>query len=146
MKVKEVIDQCAELLEVDSTKENLLECFHLVESDLAATYLPLYATHRCNSKVIYYTEFEYKPIRVVCCNCKFKIYPEYIEAKEVITEVKYAYMPNKKALYDDCSYGSEFLKCLAYGTIAEYLAWQGFYEEAVVWNQKYEKEIEILML
>lgn len=146
MKVKEVIDKCEELLEVESTKECLLDCFNLVENELALDYLPLYATHYCNSNMVNYTEFEYNPIRIVGCNCKFRIYPTYIEARDTITSIQYAYTPNKKELYDDCSYNNEFLQCLAYGTVAEYLLSQGFYEEAAVWNEKYKREINFLML
>lgn len=145
MKVKEVIDKCEELLEVNGTKEDLLACFNVVENELALDYLPLYATHVCNSNIVNYAEFEYNPVRIVGCNCKFKIYPTHIEAKETITNIQYAYTPNNKELYDECSYSKDFLKCLAYGTISEYLTTQGFYEEAVLWNKKYKKEIELLM-
>lgn len=146
MKVREIIDKCEELLEVNSTKDDLLECFNLVEHELALEYMPLYATHQGNSDTVYYAEFEYNPVRIIGCNCKFKLYPEYIKAKENITEVKYAYTPNKKELYDECSYNEEFLKCIIYGTVAEYLLSQGFYEEAAAWNEKYKKEIKYLMI
>jgi hypothetical protein len=145
MKVKEVIDKCEELLEVESTKEGLLDCFNLVEHELALDYLPLYATHQCNSNTVAYTELEYNPVRIVGCNCKFKIYPTHIEAKEAITEIKYAYTPNKKTLYDECSYDKEILECMVYGTISEYLLSRGFYEEAALWDKKYKKEIKSLM-
>ncbi len=146
MKVLEVIDLCEELLEVKYTRDDLLECFNLVESELAYDYLPIYATHQCNSNIVAYTELEYNPVRIVSCNCPFKIYPTYIESKDLITEIKYTYTPNKKGLYDECSYSKEFLKCLAYGVVSEYLISQGFYEEAVLWNNKYKKEINFLML
>ena len=146
MKVKEVINKCEELLAVESTKECLLYCFNLVENELALDYLPLYATQYCNSNMVNYTEFEYNPIRIVGCNCKFRIYPTYIESQEIMTEIKYTYVPNNKELYDECSYNQNVLDCLAYGTIAEYFIQQGFYEEAAAWNKKYKKEIELLML
>jgi hypothetical protein len=146
MKVKEVIDKCEELLEVESTKEGLLDCFNLIENELALNYLPLYTTHSCHANKVSYDELEYSPIRIVGCNCKFKIYPTYIESKEAITEIKYAYTPDKKELYDECSYSKEFLECLAYGTVSEYLLSMGFYEESSLWNKKYKKQIELLML
>jgi hypothetical protein len=144
MKVKEIIDKCEELLEVKSTKEELLDCFNLVENELALSYLPLYATHYCDSNVVYYADFEYHPIRIVSCDGKFKLYPEYIESKEAITEIKYAYTPNQKDLYDECSYNDACVKCLVYGTVAEYLLSQCFYEEAALWHKKYKNEIEML--
>jgi hypothetical protein len=146
MTVREVIGKCEELLEVKSTKEDLLECFNLVENELAQVYLPLYATHYCDANVVKYSDFEYRPIRIVSCNCKFKLYPDYIESQDTITEINYAYTPNNKGLYDECSYNDTCEKCLTYGVIAEYLLSQGFYEEADVWNRKYKKEIELLRL
>ena len=144
MKVKDVISKCEELLEVDCDRADLLNCFNLVEYTLALDYLPLYATHQCNSNDVYFTEFEYAPVRIVMCNCKFKIYPTHIESKDTITDVQYSYTPNKKELYDECSYNQEFLTCLAYGTVSEYLLEKGFYEEAAVWDKKYKKEIRKL--
>lgn len=146
MKVIEVIDKCKELLEVNYATEDLLRCYNLAENELALDCLPLYATHQCNSNVVKYAEFEHNPIRIVGCNCKYKLYPTYIESKETITSIQYAYTPDKKELYDECSYDQAFLKCLVYGTISEYLVSQGFYEEAILWDNKYKKEIEICML
>ena len=145
MKVKEVIDKCEELLEVDSTKEELLYCFNLVENELALDYLPLYATHICNSNIVNYSEFEYNPVRIIECNCRFKIFPTHIEAKEPVKIVQYTYTPNKKEIYDECSYHKEFLNCLVYGTISEFLLSKGFYEEAALWCEKYKREIKLLM-
>ena len=146
MKVKEVINKCEDLLEVSSTKEELLAAFNRVEQELALDYLPLYTTHLCNATIVHYDEFEYEPVRVVECNCRFKLYPTYIEAKETITEVQYAYLPHKKELYDECSYGENVLDCLVYGVISEYLTSQGFYEEGYAWQCKYKKAISILIL
>lgn len=146
MKVREVISKCEELLDVSYTKEDLLNCFNIVENELALDYLPLYATHPCESKVVYYSEFQYNPVRIVGCNCAFKVYPTHIEAKETITSIQYAYTPNKKTLYDECSYSKEFLDCLVYGIISEYFVSQGFYEEAILWSDKYKQEIKFLRI
>lgn len=142
MKVRSVIDKCEELLEVSYVRDDLLACFNLVENELSLDYFPLYATHSCNSHLVYYTEFEYNPVRVVSCDCKFKLYQEYIESKETITEVKYTYTPYSKGLGDECSYSEEYLDCLAYGTISEYLCSQGFYEESLLWDEKYKRQIK----
>lgn len=145
MKVKEVISKCEELLAVHYTKEDLLQCFNLVENELALDYLPLYATHKCDSPVVYYSDFEYQPVRIIDCNCKFKIYPEFLKGKENVTEIKYSYIPYAKDLYDDSSYDEQYLECLAYGTVAEYLCSQGFFEESWVWDKKYKNMIKLLM-
>ncbi len=144
MKVRDVIDKCIELLPIDCEKDDLLTCFNIVEGELSLDYFPLYATHKCDAKTVYYADFEYNPIRIVDCNCKFKIYPQYIEAKNVITEVKYTYFPKKKDIYSECEYDEKYFNCLVYGTISEYLISQGFYEEADLWNRKYKKQIQEL--
>jgi hypothetical protein len=73
MKVREVIDRCGELLEVNYTKEDLLSCFNIVENELALDYLPLYATHKCNSKIVEYIEFEYNPVETIPANFEIRI-------------------------------------------------------------------------
>ena len=146
MKVIDVISKCEDLLEVCYTRDNLLTCFNTIEQELALNYLPLYATHQCNSKVVYYSDFEYSPVRIVGCNCKFKLYPTHIESHDDITHIDYAYTPHFKNLYDECSYNELFEKCLSYGVIAEYLLSQGFYEESIRWSSKYKHEIELLMM
>lgn len=146
MKVIEVIDKCEKLLEVNSTTEDLLECFNLVENELALNYLPLYAIHQCHSKIVYFNEFEYAPVRIVMCNCKYKLHPTHMESKKEITNIQYSYTPNKKDLYDECSYDERALDCLTYGVVAEYLLNHMYFDEAALWHKKYKKEIELLML
>ena len=146
MKVIEVIVKCEELLEVKSVREDLLKCFNIIENDLALNYVPLYAIHNCEAHIVNYDEFEYAPVRIVMCNCKFKTYPTHIQSKDVITRVEYAYTPNSKTLYDECSYDEGAFNCLVYGVIVEYLCSQGFFEESIPWSKKYKKEIGLLVL
>ena len=146
MKVIEVIAKCEELLEVQSTRDDLLQCFNIIENDLALNYIPLYATHDCSAHIVNYDEFEYAPVRIVMCNCKFKTYPTYIQSKDIINRVTYAYTPNSKTLSDDCSYGKGVFYCLVYGVITEYLCSKGFFEESISWDKKYKKEIGFLVL
>jgi hypothetical protein len=144
MKVREVIDKCEELLDVGYTREDLLNCFNLVEKELALDYFPLYAKHQCNAQAVYYNELEHNPVRIVDCNCNFKILPTHIESKKTITEIKYTYTPSQKGLYDECSYDESYLDCLVHGVIAEYLCEQGFFEEAILWGKKYKEQIQKL--
>ena len=146
MKVKEVIDKCQALLDVESAKEDLLRCFNIIENELALDYLPLYTTHKCNSAVIKFDELEYNPVRIVSCNCDYKVYTDCIKSKDNITSIQYAYTPNTKNIHDECSYNEAVMNCLVYGTISEYLLTKMFYEESMRWTKKYKKEIETLML
>lgn len=146
MKVKSVINRCMELLDVGSTKDDLLDCYNSIEKELSLDYFPLYAIQKCNSDTVYYKELEYEAARIVQCSCPFKIYPEYIKAKENIVEVVYTYIPKEKDLFGDCSYNDSFFDCLVYGIISEYLLSQGFFEESIRWTDKYHNEIKSLML
>ena len=141
-----MINKCEDLLCVDYTREDLLHCYNIIEQDLALNYDPLYETHRCDTKVIYFTDLKYKPARIISCNGKFKIYPTYIESEENIKEVIYSYIPNTKKLTDDSSYNSSVLNCLAYGIMAEFMLLHGFYEEAMPWHNRYQQEIKMLMI
>lgn len=142
MKVIEVIDKCEALLDVPFTREDLVKCFNVIEQELALDHFPLYATHQCNSKVVYFDEFEHAPVRIVMCDQKFKLHPTYMESKKEMHQIQYAYAPNTKELMDECSYGEEFIDCLVYGIITEYLRSQSFFEEAIVWDKKYKKAIQ----
>lgn len=144
MRVKDIIDKCVALLDVKSDKDDLLSCFNIIENELALDYFPLYAKHQCDANTVYYDDLEYEPVRIVSCNCEFKIYPTHIESKDTITDITYTHAPYKKGLYDECSYGDGLFNCLVYGTISEYLLTNRFYEEAILWNMKYKKEIDEL--
>lgn len=146
MNVKFVINKCIDALDVEYTKDELLNCFNLVENQMAMDYFPLYKTHQCDSKTVYYSEFEYNPIRIISCNCKFKVHEEYIESKDIINEIIYSYAPNKKDFSDECTYNIEFLDCYVYGIISEFLLRHMFYDEASYWNEKYKKEIKLLSI
>jgi len=144
MKVIEVIDKCEALLDVPFTREDLVKCFNVIEQELARDHFPLYATHQCNAKVVRFDEFEYAPVRIVMCDSKFKLHPTHMESKKEMHHIQYAYAPNTKELLDECSYGEEFIDCLVHGIITEYLCTQYFFEEAIVWDKKYKKEIQAL--
>ena len=144
MKVKSVINKCKELLEIDADNDGLLRCYNFAEQEMALDHFPLYAMHQCDSKKVYYSDLEYHAVRIVKCNCPFKLYPEYMKAKENIKEIVYTYIPPEKYLYDDCVYGEEFFDCLVYGTISEYLISRGFYEESIRWTKKYRDVIKLL--
>ncbi len=144
MNVKFVINKCIDLLEVEYTTEELLRCFNLVETEMATDYFPLYKIQYVNSKKVYYAELDYHPIRIISCNCKFKLYKEYMESKDVIKEVIYSYAPDDKGCYDECAYGFEFLNCYIYGIMSEFLISQGFFEESIRWINKYHDAIKSL--
>ena len=146
MNAKFVINKCIDLLEVEYTVEELLRCFNLIEKEMATDHFPLYKIHAANNKRVYYSELDCHPIRIVSCNCKFKVYKEYIESKDVIKEIVYSYAPDDKGLYDECEYDSEFLNCYVYGILSEYLMTQRFFEESIRWTDKYRDEIKLLAL
>ena len=159
MKVKEVIELSAELLGIELTDENtawLLECYNLVENELAMDYFPLRSVDKLlvQDNKIKYAELSKKAWRImgVCDEnskeVKYKLYPQYMTIDKKYNGkycfVRYAYVPKEKEL-DGIS---DFNKCMfedifRYGVCAEYCLANGEFEQASVWNGKYKKAINL---
>lgn len=161
MTVKEVVLLAATHLgivdEVESYVENkvgngkntllLVDCFNLVENEIALDYLPLYAEEEKQTLTgkIEYSAFQ-KPVtrvlKVTGADGAYQSYtcfPDCIKTSVGKIKIFYAYSPYKKTI-DDCSdYETQVsTRLLSYGVAAEYATAMGLYEEASVWDKKYK--------
>lgn len=157
MKVKEVIEKSAELLGIELTEENtatLLDCYNLVENELATDYFPLRTVDKViiNENKIKYAELKNKACRILNIQdfqneeVKFKLFPEYIELAKNYNGhyffVRYNYIPKKKAIKDNCEYDGKMQQVLKYGVCAEYCLIKGNFEQSYVWSEKYKSGIK----
>lgn len=159
MTVRKVIELSAELLGVELTEENtatLLDCYNLVENELATDYFPLRTVDKVLIKEnkINYANLQRQAYRImgVCDEnskeVKYKIYPQYMTIDKKYNGkyclVRYAYVPKEKKI-DDISEFDEgmFKDTLKYGVCAEYCILQGDYEQSSLWTEKYKKEINM---
>ena len=160
MTVKEVVELSAELLGVELTEENtatLLDCYNLVENELATDYFPLRTVDKVLIKEneIKYANLQRQAYRImgVCDEnskeVKYKIYPQYMTIDKKYNGkyclVRYAYVPKEKKI-DDISDFEEgmFKDILAYEVCAEYCIINGDFEQGKLWDDKYKKAINLI--
>jgi hypothetical protein len=131
--------------------ETLLQCYNLVEKELALDYFPLKAEDTLLSFTgrVEFSKLAHAPVRILeVRNDKgekqdFELFPAYLMTNDGPLTVKYSYTPEEKGAFDECEYAGPVSETMfLYGTLAQYALTQGMYEEAVVWDKKYKKAIE----
>ena len=133
--------------------KRLLECFNLVENELALDYLPLYAEDKIASGTgkIFYKNLTHDAVRIIGVTDsfgaakKFTLYADHLITLPGTTNVFYTYTPKTKGIDEE----SDFYlyvspRLLAYGVVAEYYLALGLITEAGVWDKKYKDAIEAL--
>lgn len=129
----------------------LVECFNIVENELALDYLPLYAEDEVTSDTgkIEFSTLSQAAVRILRVEDKwgnslpFKLFPAYLVTQPETVKITYTYTPKKKTIAGDSDYtlfASERL--FSYGIAAEYCMAMGLYEESAVWDKKYKEGIE----
>ena len=166
MKVKEVVLTAAtELGIVDDVRayidegnekgkkqaELLLECFNLVENELALDYLPLCAEDTVDSASgkISYLMMKYAPVRIIKVtdewgnSTAFTIFADYLSTQPGRVKISYTYTPNKKKMTDASDFETQVsVRLMSYGVAAEYALATGLFEDAAVWDKKYKEAIK----
>lgn len=150
-----IADEVNDYLEsVDDTgrveTKKLLQCFNLVENELALDYLPLQVETELETTTgaIYYNELPKNVVRILKVkdewdnSVPFKLFPEYLKTQSGKVRILYSYTPDNKEL-EDCSdftlYAS--VRLFAYGMAMQYSLAGGLFEEANVWQQKYKNAL-----
>ena len=166
MTVKEILLESANLLGVGEAvsarldgstdvgeKETgvLLQCFNLVENQLATEYFPLKCeeTVETQTGAIYFKDFKRSILRVMKVEDRFggslsyKLFPEYLKTEAGRVCVTYCYSPEEKSVDGVSDFDALVTKrTFAYGIAAEYCMACGLYEESAVWERKYKNAIE----
>ena len=166
MKVKNVIKKAAELLgneddllnylngvgeQGEKAAELILNCYNLIENELALDYLPLIKeeTFSANNARIVDSSFSSSVVRIIEVRnaqgekIPFRLFASYMSVDVSSVTVRYAYTPTEKSMSGECECAigvSERL--MAFGIASEYCAALGLYEEASVWDKKYKEGIE----
>lgn len=134
--------------------DEMVDCFNLVESELALDYLPLRIQEECeviDGKVAY-EHFSQYPAHVTSVkktdgeSLKFVLFPTEIalDTLESKVLVEYSYLPQKKSVLDESDYQSRAnVGLMAYGVAAAYCAAQGLYTESAFWDKKYKESVAL---
>lgn len=129
----------------------LLQCFNLVENELALDYIPLMKQEilAVSDGKISYDAFTSDVVRIVKVvdehgeSVPFKLFAAYMEVDAERVSVTYAYTPKPKTVTEESDFQAFVSERLfSYGMAAEYCMATGLYEEAVVWDKKYKEGIE----
>lgn len=150
-----ILEEVADTLEGTSTAENgavenMLNCFNLVENELALDYLPLIVEEELETETgaVLYSELSRSAVQILKVTdvwgneTQFKLFPDHLKTQAGRIKIRYSYTPEKKNLEDS----SDFLlhasvRMLAYGVAAEYSLACGRFEDAAVWDKKYKDSI-----
>lgn len=165
MKVKEAVALAAEFVGVgDALQEHfkaeteegkvlekkLLQCFHVVENEVATDFLPLVREDEIKSTtgVVLFSTLTKNAVRILKVTdeggeaVKCEIYPQYFKALPGKLNVRYAYAPEQKNLTGEAEvHSSVSVRLLAYGVASAYCLNEGLYEEAAVWEKKYKQAV-----
>lgn len=129
----------------------LLECYNIVENELALDYLPLTAEDEVETKTgtVEFSVLKENVVRICKAEdesgqaVKFKLFPKYLKTQPGKLKIRYTYTPQNKGLDGECECAPAVsVRMLAYGIAAEYCLCMGLYEEAAVWDKKYKGAIE----
>ena len=165
MTVKEVVSLAAELIGVGEVlqahftaaseegariEEKLLQCFRVVENEVALDYLPLVAEDEIDSKTgaVFFSALTKNAVRVLKVtdesgdSVPYEVYPKYVKTLPGKLTVRYAYAPEKKDLTNDVeAHSSVSVRLLAYGIASAYCLNEGLYAEAAIWEKRYKQAV-----
>lgn len=129
----------------------LLQCYNIVENELALDYLPLMAEDEVETAtgVVDFSVLKNDAVRIVKVRdsfgdaVKYKLFPKYLKTQPGRIAIVYTYTPKDKGVdaESECAL-SVSARLVSYGIAAEYCLHMGLYEEAAVWDKKYKGAIE----
>lgn len=134
----------------EALTNELLECFHTIENELALDYLPLYAEEELVSKTgaVYFSELDHAAVRIVEVLdgygnvLKFQLFPQYLKTQPGKLKIRYSYTPERKTVDGESDFNLHAsARLFAYGMAAEYAIQNGLFEEAGIWDRKYKEAI-----
>ena len=129
----------------------LLQCYNLVENELALDYFPLTAEDevQTNTGVVEFSALSYGATKIWAVTdgngeaVKYRLFPKYVKTQPGKVKIRYSYAPGEKAEEDECECAAAVSKrMIAYGMAAEFCLLTGLYEEADTWDKKYKGAIE----
>lgn len=159
MLISEVICLAADLLGIPVGEANwkdpsgdaktLLDCYRVVENEIALDYFPLRKTETLSVKkgMISYSAFSEAPVDIVRvieegtgAALRFRVLPDGVSLPQscAAAEIEYTYSPEKGKATDSTPFPEKIsARLLAYGTANEFCLLAHRYEEAEVWGLRY---------
>lgn len=164
MQVKEIVKCAAKnlgredlvaALDADETEGEagaLVDCYNLVENEIALDYFPLKAEEEFAPEKgeIVYSRFSHAPVNVIKVQNRagsrvdFELFSSFLRLPEGVGTVRvlYAYAPAKKTLSDSSEFSDKISeRLLSFGVASEFCLSRGQYSEAAVWEKRYREAL-----
>ncbi len=128
----------------------LLNCFNLVENELALDYLPLTTTEKVQTSTgqVQFSALKNAPVRILKVENRqgeevpFTLYPKYLTSEKGELLITYTYTPEPKTIHDESDFsGNVSARLMAFGMAAEYTMAMGEFQESGLWDKKYKDAI-----
>ncbi len=153
---RDIID-CLEGKNADGEEElkKLFTCYKLVVSELNEEYSPLSFTETLLSKKgkIYFTSFSKIPTEILSVKLggerlNYSVFPTYLQVDKNQVDVEYRYIPKFENMDEECPYSNTKIteRILTLGVMREFLLFCGLYEEAVIYDEKFLKALDNVLL
>lgn len=135
----------------ENNAEMLINCFNIVENELALDYFPLYTEEQVYNGTgkILYSQLSKTPVRITKVadsegqEIEYGLYADHIKTKKGAITVAYAYTPTKKGIRDTSDFVLQVSeRLIIYGVLSQYCLAMGFCEQAAMWDTKYKESIE----
>jgi hypothetical protein len=150
MKIKEMIDEAADMLGVDAPKKSvnrkiLMRCANLTLSTIASNYYDCVKeeTFEVTNGVIENTAYKETMHKIVDCNVPYEIYTGFIGVPNGSVTVKYAILPKYTRQDEEISKKCPLINesILLYGILANYASICTMREEERIFKRKFQDAI-----
>ena len=151
MKVKNIIADCAQILGLGDVGEDspdysiLFRCANLVAANAASSYLECIETKSFHAPTgrIEFSEFnrqvlQIKEVKMNGAVVRHELFMGFIMVPSGTVDVTYSFIPVFEDGEDEAGIVPMSGSAFVYGILAEYAFISGMFNEAKVWNQKFE--------
>ena len=149
MKLKDIISSASEILGLGGEEDAiLLRCANLVAATVAANYISCAYTQDFENPTgkIDYKEFEKPPIRIRAVKkggavVAHKTFLGYLRVPFGRITIDYDFIPRYEDTEDEVAFPGLSAEGFTYGVLAEYAFLSGMFNEAKVWNEKFQNHL-----
>lgn len=135
---------------VTGEAETLLNCFNVIENEIALDDYPLKNTETLmfENGLLPYSKFAKTPIDVLAVRSggvrvRFTLTPAGVRSDCNEAEIAYTYAPTKKTITDSSEHGGKIsARLMAFGVASEYCFVKGRTEEGKLWGVKYREALK----
>lgn len=140
--------------ETEKEADKMFSCYKLIISELCEEFLAVKKaeTFETYDGVINYTKFSKVPLEIKSCfvgekEVDFTVTPLYLKTESGSVTVVYEYYPEITSLDDECPYTGTKIseRIIAMGVSREYLLISGLFDEAISFDERYQKALSIVL-